>query len=133
MAREFRSESLERILRTLHAAVPGIVAAVVVNNDGLLAAAYPPGDDEHAADNPTGSPQVAAMAATLLGLGERTLARLAQGELERLLLEGEDGVLVICPAGRAALAVLVERNVRMGRVLYAARRARSDISAILGG
>jgi predicted regulator of Ras-like GTPase activity (Roadblock/LC7/MglB family) len=134
MVREYRSEILERTLRTLHTAVPGIIASVIVNIDGLLVSSYPPGDEnENFSDNPTSSPQVAAMAATLIGLAERTLGRLAQGELERLLMEGEEGVMIVYPAGRAALAVLVEKDVKMGMVLYAASRARNDVVKILGG
>jgi predicted regulator of Ras-like GTPase activity (Roadblock/LC7/MglB family) len=132
MVREYRSETLERTLRTLHMAVPGILASVIVNIDGLLVSAYPPGNDDNLTENPTSSPQVAAMAATLIGLAERTLGRLAQGDLERLLMEGEDGVMVVYPAGRAALAVLVEKDVKMGNVLYAAARARDDVIKILG-
>jgi predicted regulator of Ras-like GTPase activity (Roadblock/LC7/MglB family) len=132
MVREYRSEILERTLRTLHTAVPGIIASVIVNIDGLLVSAYPPGNDDNFTENPTSSPQVAAMAATLIGLAERTLGRLAQGELERLLMEGEDGVMIVYPAGRAALAVLVEKDVKMGMVLYAASRARNDVIKILG-
>ena len=132
MTRQYRSEVLERTLRTLHTAVPGILASVIVNIDGLLVAAYPPGNDEDFTENPTSSPQVAAMAATLMGLAERTLGRLAQGNLERLLMEGEEGVMVVYPAGRASLAVLVEKDVKMGMVLYAASRARNDVVRILG-
>ncbi len=132
MVREYRSETLERTLRTLHLAVPGIIASVIVNIDGLLVSAYPPGDDENYDENPTSSPQVAAMAATLIGLAERTLGRLAQGDLERLLMEGEDGIMVVYPAGRAALAVLVAKDTKMGMVLYAASRARNDVIKILG-
>jgi hypothetical protein len=132
MVQEYRSEVLERSLKTLHTAVDGVKAAVVVNVDGLLVAAYPPGDDDNPYENPTSSPQVAAMSATLIGLAERTLARLAQGELERLLIEGEEGVMVIYPAGRAALAVLVSKTARMSHVLYATRRAAREVQDILG-
>lgn len=132
MVREYRSETLERTLRTLHMAVPGIIASVIVNIDGLLVSAYPPGNDDNFTENPTSSPQVAAMAATLIGLAERTLGRLAQGDLERLLMEGEDGTMIVYPAGRAALAVLVAKNTKMGQVLYAAARARNDVIKILG-
>ena len=132
MVREYRSEILERTLRTLHTAVPGIIASVIVNIDGLLVSAYPPGNDDDYTENPTSSPQVAAMAATLMGLAERTSGRLAQGELERLLMEGEEGVMIVYPAGRATLAVLVEKDVKMGMVLYATSRARNDVMKILG-
>jgi predicted regulator of Ras-like GTPase activity (Roadblock/LC7/MglB family) len=132
MVREYRSETLERTLKTLHTAVPGIIASVIVNIDGLLVSAYPPGDEDNFDENPTSSPQVAAMAATLIGLAERTLGRLAQGDMERLLIEGEEGVMIVYPAGRAALAVLVRKDVKVGMVLYAAARARNDVINILG-
>jgi uncharacterized protein len=132
MAPEYKDEVLERTLRTLHSDVQGVKASVVVNNDGLLVAAYPPGDDENPHQNPTSSPQVAAMSATLIGLAERTLGRLAQGELERLLLEGEEGVMVVYPAGRASLAVLVEKNARLSHVIGAAKKAAGEVARILG-
>ena len=132
MTQQYRSEALEEKLKTLHTVVEGVKATVIVNVDGLLVAAYPPGDDENPHENPTSSPQVAAMSATLIGLAERTLGRLAQGELQRLLMEGEDGVMVVYPAGRASLAVLVEKDARIARVLYAARRASQDVAEILG-
>lgn len=133
MPQQYRSEMLERILRTLHMAADGVKASVIVNSDGLLVAAYPPGDEDNPHENPTSSPQVAAMSATLIGLAERTLARLAQGELERLLMEGENGVMIIYPAGRASVAVLAEKGARLSRVLYATRKAASDVQALLGG
>jgi predicted regulator of Ras-like GTPase activity (Roadblock/LC7/MglB family) len=132
MPQQYRSEMLERILRTLHVAADGVKASVIVNSDGLLVAAFPPGDDDNPHENPTSSPQVAAMAATLIGLAERTLARLAQGDLERLLMEGENGVMIVYPAGRASVAVLAEKDARLSYVLYATRKAAADVQALLG-
>jgi predicted regulator of Ras-like GTPase activity (Roadblock/LC7/MglB family) len=132
MSQQYRSEALEDKLRNLHTLVDGVKATVIVNIDGLLVAAYPPGDEENPHENPTSSPQVAAMSATLIGLAERTLKRLAQGELERLLMEGEDGVMVVYPAGRASLAVLVDKDARIAKVLFAAKKASIEITEILG-
>jgi predicted regulator of Ras-like GTPase activity (Roadblock/LC7/MglB family) len=132
MSQQYRSEALENKLRNLHTLVDGVKATVIVNIDGLLVAAYPPGDEENPHENPTSSPQVAAMSATLIGLAERTLKRLAQGELERLLMEGEDGVMVVYPAGKASLAVLVDKNARIAKVLFAAKKASIEITEILG-
>ncbi len=129
---QYRSEMLERALKTLHVAVKGVKASVIVSADGLLVAAFPPGDDENPHENPTSSPQVAAMSGTLIGLAERTLGRLAQGDLERLLMEGEEGVMVVYPAGRASVAVLVEKNARMSHVLFATKKAAAEIADILG-
>jgi len=133
MTQQYRSEALENKLQMLHDTVDGVKATVVVNIDGLLVAAYPPGDEENPHENPTSSPQVAAMAATLIGLAERTLARLAQGDLERLLMEGEEGVMVVYPAGRASLAVLVDKDARIAHVLFAAKKAAAEVSEILKG
>lgn len=132
MAQEYRSEGLERTLKTLTQVVDGVKACVIVNIDGLLVAAYPPEDDENPHLNPTSSPQVAAMSATLIGLAERTLGRLAQGDLERLLMEGEEGTMVVYPAGRASLAVLVEKDARLAHVLFAAKKAAAEVAEILG-
>ena len=132
MAQEYRSEILERTLKTLHIAADGIKASVIVNTDGLLVAAYPPGDDDNPHQNPTSSPQVAAMSATLIGLAERTLGRLAQGDLERLLMEGEEGVMVVYPAGRASLAVLAEKGARLSQILFATRKAAAQVADVLG-
>jgi predicted regulator of Ras-like GTPase activity (Roadblock/LC7/MglB family) len=133
MTRLTRQELIDGMLRKMHAVVQGIKASVVVNRDGLLVAAYPANDDEDYLENPTSSPQVAAMSATLIGLAERTLGRLRQGDLERLLMEGEMGVMVVYPAGRATLAVLVDKDQKIGQVLYAAAKTAKDIAGVLAG
>jgi len=133
MSTQYRSEALEEKLRILHTVVEGVKATVIVNNDGLLVAAFPPEDEDDPHANPTSSPQVAAMSATLIGLAERTLRRLAQGDLERLLMEGEEGVMVVYPAGRASLAVLVENDAKLAHVLFAAKKAAAEVAEILGG
>src|SRR5258708_25710476 len=117
---KFRQEVIDDLLRKLHSAVQGITAWVVVNRDGLLVAAFPPGDNSDPLVNPTSSPQVAAMSATLIGLAERSLGRLEQGELERLLMEAEEAVIVVYPAGRATPAVLVGKTQQLGPALYPA-------------
>ena len=128
----YRSQDLEHTLRQLHYAVPGVKASVVVNYDGLLAAAYPATSYDNYDDNPTSSPQVAAMAATLVGLADRVLDRLAQGDMRRLIMEADEGFMVVYPAGSAMLAILVERETKPGMLLYAARRATADIKRTLG-
>lgn len=123
----YRSEQITSILRQMHKRVGSINASVVVNLNGLLIEAYPPGEDG------VNSDQVAALTATFMGLAERTLERLAQGEVERLFLEGKDGVMVIYPSGKqAALAALMEKDTRLGIVLYAVKRAAADVALILG-
>ncbi len=131
MVQEYRSEILERTLKKLHVVLDGVKASVIVNVDGLLVASYPPERDD--ADNPTNSPQVAAMAATLIGLAENTLDRLAQGRLDRILMEGEDGLMLVYPAGRvASVAVLLEKHARLDRAFFAASKAAEEVVEVLG-
>ena len=121
----YRSEQINRSLRELHKSVEGIVASVVVNINGLLVDSYPPGSED--------SDQVAALTATLVSLADRTLDRLAQGEVERMLLEGEDGVMAVYPSGKnAALAVLMSKDTKLGMAFYAIKQAAADIAGVLG-
>lgn len=132
MVTEYRSDILLRTLRSLHQAIPGINASVIVTLDGLLVAAYPP-DLPEAEDDPTGAPQVGAMAATSFGLAERTLERLGQGSLSRVLMEGNDGVMVVLPVGaRAALAMLVDKETKLGTAMMSAVRTAAEVAEVLG-
>jgi predicted regulator of Ras-like GTPase activity (Roadblock/LC7/MglB family) len=131
MASADRVIALEAALRRLGMIVDGVTASVIVSEDGFALAAYP---DEEAGGGRGGSEsaaQVAAVAASLAALAERSLDRLAQGELGRLLLEGEAGTLLSCPAGAVTLALLVEKEASMGHVLFAAQKAAAEIESIL--
>lgn len=136
MAIVYRTELLEAALANLCNRLTGVQGAVIVSIEGFVVVSYTPqtngnDDDEEDAVN---SPQVAAMAATLLALGERTLARLAQGQLDRLLLEGSNGAMLVVPASkRAAVALMVHNDAKMGLSLYALKRAAKEIALILEG
>ncbi len=133
MVQEYRSEILERALRKLHLAVDGVKASVIVNVDGLLVASFPPGNMDDPTENPTSSPQVAAMAATLIGLAETTLTRLAQGRLDRILMEGQEGLMLVYPAGRvASVAVLLNKDASLNRAFFAAGKVAQEVNEILG-
>jgi predicted regulator of Ras-like GTPase activity (Roadblock/LC7/MglB family) len=126
---EYREDILRRPLEDLHRRLPEARGSVIVDNAGLLLTAYPPGDG---GDSPTGGDQVAAMASVLLGLAGRTLSRLAQGGVGRMLVEAELGILVVMPATNdAALAVLIGKEAKVGLALLAIRRCADEIMALL--
>jgi predicted regulator of Ras-like GTPase activity (Roadblock/LC7/MglB family) len=134
MAIVYRTEKLEAALEKLCSQLSSIQGAVIVSIEGFVVASYEP--VKRAAEDEAGasSPQVAAMAATLIALGERTLARLAQGELKRLLLEGAQGAMLVVPASkRAAVALMVHNDAKMGLSLYALRKSAIEIREILEG
>ena len=49
----------------------------------------------------------------------------------RLLLEGDAGSLLSCPAGQVTLALVVEPGASMGHVLFAAQKAAEEVESIL--
>lgn len=130
----YKTDLLEEALKELCRKLEGVQGAVIVSVEGFVVAAYAPRESEMHEEGPTSSPQVAAMAATLIALGERTLARLAQGDMIRLLIEGNDGGMIVVPANdRASVAVMVDREAKMGLVLYALQQSAKSISEILEG
>ena len=134
MAQVYRTNLLEDALKQLCSKLDGVQGAVIVSIEGFVVAAYTPHEGEMDEEGPTSSPQVAAMAATLIALGERTLSRLAQGEMLRLLIEGNDGGMLVVPANkRASIAVMVGKDAKMGLTLYALQRSAKTISDILEG
>lgn len=135
MAQVYKTDLLEGALKELCSKLEGIQGAVIVSIEGFVVASYSPIESEmDEEDSPTSSPQVAAMAATLIALGERTLSRLAQGDMIRLLIEGNDGGMLVVPANRrSSVAVMVGREAKMGLVLYALQQSAKKISHILEG
>ncbi len=134
MAQVYRTDLLEAALKDMCAKLEGVQGAVIVSIEGFVVAAYTPHEGDMDEEGPTSSPQVAAMAATLIALGDRTLSRLAQGNMLRLLIEGSDGGMLVVPANkRASIAVMVGRDAKMGLALYALQRSAKHISDILDG
>ena len=134
MAQVYRTDLLEEALKEFCDRLEGVQGAVIVSIEGFVVAAYTSGEEDSDEEGPTSSPQVAAMAATLIALGERTLARLAQGEMIRLLVEGNNGGMLVVPANRrASVAAMVSKEAKMGLVLYALQQSTKKISSILEG
>ncbi len=128
---EYRVQVLEDILRRLHKNVDGVHGTVVVSIEGFVVAAYS-GEGRSRVSNPVDSPQNAAMAAAIIALGERVLGRLARGEIDRILLDGTEGGIVVVPAGpEAALAAMVNKDAKLGLVMHELRRSAREVYKVL--
>src|SRR5512139_1169911 len=128
---EYRVQVLEDILRRLHKSVDGVHGTVVVSIEGFVVAACS-GEGRSRTSNPVDSPQIAAMAAAIIALGERVLGRLARGEIDRILLDGTEGGIVVVHAGpEAALAAMVSKDAKLGLVMYELRRSAREIYKVL--
>lgn len=126
-----RSDLLDESLRRLGLVAEGVVTCVVVQDDGFPIAAYPASGSPEDESDPLCAAQVAAAAARLTGQAERALGRLAQGDMGRLVLEGERGTLLNCPAGDVTLALVIKKGASMGHVMFAAQKAAAEIESIL--
>ncbi len=126
-----RKQALDESLRRLGLVAEGVKTCVVVSDDGFPIAAFATGSTSERAGDSLSAAQVAAVSARLTGQAERTLDRLAQGDMGRLLLEGADGTLLNCPAGDVTLALVIEPGASMGHVMFAAQKAASEIETIL--
>ncbi len=131
MKQRNRSRAVDVTLRRLGMVAEGVKTCVVVSDDGLPIASFLRAGLNNSQSETLDAAQVAAVSARLAGLAERSLERLAQGDMGRLLLEGENGTLLSCPAGDVTLALLVEPGASMGHVLFAAQKAADEIASIL--
>jgi predicted regulator of Ras-like GTPase activity (Roadblock/LC7/MglB family) len=126
-----RSDALRQSLLLLHRSVPDISGSAIITSDGLVIAMYPPGWDSDI-QNPTGADSVAAMAAVISSAAERTVARLDQGALERVLIEGERGTVGVFPCTPdSALAVLIAKDAKLGLAARVAQKTAQEIGGIL--
>lgn len=119
-----RGEALKSILKDLEASTPDVEGSVVVSADGLVMASELPADvDED---------RVAAMAAALLALGERSSRELERGELEDVFVKGENGYVVLMGAGRdAVLGALCRKDAKLGIIFLDMRRAAKEVSELV--
>ena len=119
-----RYQQLQQLLSSFVASTAEVQGATLVSLDGLpLYSALPAGSDEN---------RVAAMAAALLALGERTLKELARGTLEEVLVKGTGGYILVIRAGAdAVLEVITSQEAKLGLVLLEAGRCAKEASQLL--
>jgi predicted regulator of Ras-like GTPase activity (Roadblock/LC7/MglB family) len=59
---------------------------------------------------------------------------LAQGEIERLLVEGHSGAMIVYPINRnAALAAMVDKKAKLGLTLLTVSQAANFFGSVLSG
>lgn len=119
-----RSQLIRQALDGLKTSSADIEAAALISIDGLLIdAVMPHGMDED---------RIGAMSAALLSLGERTARELGRGRLERVLVQGEHGYVIMTAAGdEAVLTVLTKAEVKLGLAFLDIKRAAQTLGGIV--
>ena len=76
--------------------------------------------------------RVGAMAAAMLSLGDRTAVELARGELEQVMIKGDNGYVLLIHAGPdAVLTVIARKEAKLGLVFLDAKRGAAGIAELL--
>ena len=119
-----RTEMMVDRLRDLQAGTPDIEASAVVSVDGLImASSLPAGVDED---------RISAMSAAMLSLGDRIASELRRGVLNRVYIEGSQGIIVLMAVGdEAVLTVLARAEAKLGLIFLDMKRAVEDLVRLL--
>jgi uncharacterized protein len=119
-----RTDMFQQSLEDLNGSTADIEASALISTDGLMiASALPNGMDED---------RIGAMSAALLSLGDRTARELARGALQRVLIQGERGYVIMSSAGpEAVLTVLAKPNAKLGLIFLDIKRAAETLSKLI--
>ena len=111
------------VLRRLNSTSSDIQASAVMTRDGHTLATV--------LGESVNSVRLGAMCATLLSLGERASLELNRGLLKQILIQGEEGYVLLLRIGeKAVLAVVSQPSANLGMMLVEARRTASEIVAL---
>lgn len=118
------SKQLDRVLSNFERNVPQIEATAVVSTDGLVIASRLPDEVEE--------DRIGAMGAAILSISSRSGEELDRGEMVRVLIEGENGYILIRSIGEFAILVaLVRKDVRLGMLFYECKNCIKQLCEIL--
>ncbi|GAA0310421.1 roadblock/LC7 domain-containing protein [Psychrobacter aestuarii] len=119
-----RTDSFQQVLEDLNGASADVEASALISNDGLIiASALPTNVDED---------RVGAMSAALLSLGDRAGRELARGDIDRIMIQGERGYVIMTSAGEeAVLTIMAKPNAKLGLIFLDIKRAAEALAKLL--
>ncbi|MBS7287261.1 MAG: roadblock/LC7 domain-containing protein [Candidatus Freyarchaeota archaeon] len=117
-------DELLELLRNMEAATPGIEASAVVSTEGLPIASAMPQEVDDAV--------VAAMASAILSVSEKVSNELVRGRLQQVLVQGDQGYVIIKGAGESALLTVLARNdANLGLIIMVLKRVSEEVKRLL--
>ncbi|MEQ9368219.1 MAG: roadblock/LC7 domain-containing protein [Coleofasciculus chthonoplastes F3-SA18-01] len=118
------SEKLGHILTNFVSATNDVEGAAIVTPDGLpLATTLPSNMDDE---------RVSAMSAAMLSLGERIGKELVRGTIDRIYVEGNQGLSILTSCGEdAVFLVLATKQAKQGLLMLEIKRTLGDLKSIL--
>ena len=89
----------------------------------MIASALPTGVDED---------RVGAMSAALLSLGDRAGRELARGSIDRIMIQGEKGYVIMTSSGdEAVLTIMAKPNAKLGLFFLDIKRASEALAKLI--
>jgi hypothetical protein len=125
MSKNLRKD-LETVLKDFESSVGDVEGSALVRSDGLIVAfAMPKSTDESL---------VAAMSAALLNIGTRTANELSRGDLDKVIVGGTKGDVVLMGAGPdSVLSATTKPGANLGLVLVEMKRTSSKLGRLISG
>ena len=118
------SQKIGQILQNFVSTTADVQGAAMVTPDGLpLASSLPGGMDDE---------RVSAMSAAMLSLGDRIGKELARGSIDRIYVEGNEGLSILTSCGEdAVFLVLASKAVKQGLLMLEIKRTVEDLKPAL--
>ncbi len=121
---EVRASALRSVLRELNSSSADIEASACISSDGYTIASVL-GQD-------TDPDRFGAMCASLLALAQRAAQEIQRGQLKLVLVEGEQGVMLLVQAGPdAILAVAAKPSKNLGMIFLDSRKVAQKLLGVL--
>jgi uncharacterized protein len=119
-----RVDELNGTLRALQSGTPDIEASALISEDGLMIASALPQHIEEV--------RVAGMSSTLLSLGTRAATELERGDVQQVLIRGDNGYAVMVRAAPGTvLLVLTSADAKLGLIFLDMGRAVTEIAKVI--
>jgi predicted regulator of Ras-like GTPase activity (Roadblock/LC7/MglB family) len=117
-------DEIQRVLKSMDDGTPGVEASAIVSVQGLpIVSAMPKGVDDSI---------IAAMSAAILGVSERATRELTRGKLQQILIQGDEGYVILKRAGEdALLAVMARSDSNLGMIFIVMKGVAQKISLLL--
>ncbi len=122
---------LAAILRQMEAMNSEIQGSAVVSVQGLpISSALPRLRTEYGGETNDGI--ISAMSAAIISVSERAVAELARGSFKRIMIEGDQGLIILSRAGKnAILCVLTVPNPSLGMIFLNITATSKKIAGLL--
>lgn len=115
------SEQIREVLEDMHEHTD-IMESYVIRKDGLILTSSNPGIKNH---------RIAAMSASLLEIGKKTLEDIGSDDLKRLLITGDKIQIIIMGLSSVALVCSMDSNANIGMGFLRMKKAVEKIYIIM--